>query len=1141
MKNFDLINTPLEGTNLIEASAGTGKTYAISGLFVRLVMEKKFTADQILVVTFTKAATEELKERIRKKLIQAKQAFSKGTSEDRFINDLVQNTENHRQAAARLHDALVDFDRAAIFTIHGFCQRILHENAFETQSLYDTELITDEKQLLLEIAEDFWRNKIYRLPDELINYVLKSEKLNGPEDFLKLLYMAKTRDIRIIPRIKEASLKNLKVYREFCKKLESRWNDSRDEVITLLNDPSLNGKIYGSIKADPNHHGYSKRHLKVMSMADQMDHFTASKSNGFPLFKQFENFTTAKIIKSTKKNQTAVCHDFFQFCGELYSIYSMLENEFFHYVLCLKTQLFEYAKSESINRKRKKNILFYDDLLYNVRDALRDDAQHALTFPPGDARNNKNALARAVREKYKAALVDEFQDTDFIQYEIFTRLFSAKKSSLFMIGDPKQAIYGFRGADIFSYMEAASTADFKYTLFENWRSDPGLITAVNTLFSNIKLPFVFDKIVFKKAEPAKIHDVKPDIPNSHSKALMKLWYVKSNDVKPLNKSDAVTLIADSVAEEIARITSNMDHPVDSGDIAVLVRTNQQAKIIKNSLANKNIPSVLYHTGNIFDSDEALEMERVLRAIFEPGNERRLKSALVTRILGVSAQELDSMENGTQGLETWVNDLREYFQIWNKYGFIRMFRLFMTQQGVKKRLLSLDDGERRLTNFLHLLEILHQESEEKNTGMAGLIKWFSEQRDPLTPRLEEHQLRLESDELAVKILTIHKSKGLEFPVVFCPFCWESSLAKNKEIVFHDTNKKRNLTLDFGSADLADHTALAQNELLAENLRLLYVALTRAKKMCYLIWGRINTGETSAMAYLLHDLLHDKNLKKKDHMVTELKKHFNRLDDEIILADLKRVVDRSKGSIELSLIPEKNDFKYKPLIEKNEKLSCLTFKGKIDWAWKISSYSSLVTGHLPDIELPDHDAYKTSPQSQAASYFNFPSLPRQFDQVEFPEKDDIFSFPKGARAGIFFHDLLENLDFTDRSDNIRESHVKTKLDEFGFDLKWKNTVCEMIDNLITTPLFEEQKDLILSSVAMTDRINEMEFYFPLKTVTAQKLSQIFSDYAGIHIPADFPARIEKLSFMPSEGFMKGYIDLVFQHSGKFYLVDWKSNYL
>jgi len=1171
MKNFDIINTPLTGTNLIEASAGTGKTYAISGLFVRLIVESKFTADQILVVTFTKAATDELKERIRKKLMEAKEAFVKGAGEDSFIHELVQKTDNHKHAAEMLHNALVDFDRAAIFTIHGFCQRILHENAFETGSLYDTELITDQDTLLLEIAEDFWRKELYRQSPEFINYVLKNKKIKGPEDLLKLLSRAKTRDMKIIPGIIKAEINSLDNYRETFKRLKSRWHDSRDEVVKLLNDPSLNATTYGSIKEDPNNHGITKRELKVISMADYMDNFTASKSTGFPLFDKFENFTETKIIKSTKKNQVSPCHEFFNFCDELKLINFQLETEFDNYTLFLKTQIFEYAKSEIIKRKKKKNIQFYDDLLYNVRDALRQDAQDE----PKSIKDGKNALAKAVRQKYRAALVDEFQDTDFIQYEIFTRLFSLKETSLFMIGDPKQAIYGFRGADIFSYMKAASNADYKYTLFENWRSKPGLISAVNTIFSNVKSPFVFDKISFDKAEPAEKSDVKPDEKDNKQNALLKLWYVKGKKApvfasgydaagkgkkgekpvnkpvnKPINKSDAVMLIANAVSGEIARITSHTEKPVKSGDIAVLVRTNRQAKIIKDSFLERSIPSVLYSAGNIFDSDEAMEMERVLSAIAEPGNERRLKSALVTRILGVSAKELDSAENTVQSLEAWMADFREYFKVWNRYGFIRMFRLFMTQQEVKKRLLSLDNGERRLTNILHILEILHKESEEKNVGMTGLIKWLSEQRDPSTPRLEEHQLRLESDELAVKIITIHKSKGLEFPVVFCPFSWESSLIKEKgkkakEVVFHDINRNRNLTFDIGSKEINNHIAFAQNELLSENLRLLYVALTRAKEMCYLVWGRINKAETSAMAYLLHDLLNDKNIVKTDDIVAELKKRFNRLDDDNIFEDLKRISDKSNGAIELSLIPDENDLKYKPLIEKEEKYYCRKFSGKIDRKWKISSYSALVYDKIQDHELPDHDSIYMPKFKTTDSHINFQNFSRQFEQADDPKKNDIFSFPKGAKPGIFFHDIFENIDFTQDLTDIKESLITDKLHEYGFDLKWKNVICDMINNVISTPLLEDRKDLVLSTVANTDKISEMEFYFPLRTVTTKKLRKVFSDYSGINIPADFSSvflsGLEKLTFLPSEGFMKGYIDLVFRKSDKFYLVDWKSNYL
>ncbi|NIA03555.1 MAG: hypothetical protein GWP12_03350, partial [Nitrospirae bacterium] len=291
-------------------------------------------------------------------------------------------------------------------------------------------------------------------------------------------------------------------------------------------------------------------------------------------------------------------------------------------------------------------------------------------------------------------------------------------------------------------------------------------------------------------------------------------------------------------------------PVKAGDIAVLVRTNRQAQIIKKSLLSKRIPSVLYDTGNIFDTHEAREMERILSSIAEPANNRLFKTALVTDIMGVSGQKIDSADSEPLWWEIKHDNFMDYSLLWNRYGFIRMFRKFMSKEKVREQLLAFPDGERRLTNLLHLAEILHQESVEKKTGITGLIKWLSEQRNTPILEPETHQLRLESDEHAVKIITMHKSKGLEFPVVFCPFSWGGSLIKDQEIIFHDNDNKE-LTLDLGSSEKSIHLAFARNELLAENLRLLYVALTRAVKRCYLVWGRFNTAETSGLEVLRAD--------------------------------------------------------------------------------------------------------------------------------------------------------------------------------------------------------------------------------------------------------------------------------------------------
>ncbi|PQP34363.1 exodeoxyribonuclease V subunit beta, partial [Desulfobacteraceae bacterium SEEP-SAG9] len=305
----------------------------------------------------------------------------------------------------------------------------------------------------------------------------------------------------------------------------------------------------------------------------------------------------------------------------------------------------------------------------------------------------------------------------------------------------------------------------KYTLADNWRSEPGLITAINTIFSNVTMPFVFDAIPFENGNPGQ----RSLCEKEKLQTPLKLWYLipakVSKKNKLLRKTEAVQLISRTVASEIARIISpsleTATTRVPAGDIAILVRTNRQARIIRDHLSEKRIPCVLYSSESIFDSPEAMEMEIILASIAKPANERRLRAALVTDLMGVPGDDLNFSENEPAWWEPRLTRLREYFQVWQTYGFIRMFRLFLTQEKVKERLLAFPDGERRLTNILHLSEILHQVSFEKNQGMTALLKWLHEQRDPATPRLEAHQLRLESDALAVKIVTIHKSKGLEY--------------------------------------------------------------------------------------------------------------------------------------------------------------------------------------------------------------------------------------------------------------------------------------------------------------------------------------------------------------------------------------------
>jgi exodeoxyribonuclease V beta subunit len=468
--------------------------------------------------------------------------------------------------------------------------------------------------------------------------------------------------------------------------------------------------------------------------------------------------------------------------------------------------------------------------------------------------------------------------------------------------------------------------------------------------------------------------------------------------------------------------------------------------------------------------------------------------------------------------------------------MRMFQMVLSREKIRQRLLSLPDGERQLTNVLHLTEIIHQESTRLNLGVSGVLKWLAEQRDPQSPRLEEHQLRLESDEDAVKIVTIHKSKGLEYPVVFCPYGWEGSLINDSEIVFHSQGEGDDngfLTLDLGSDARATNLIQAQNELLAENIRLLYVALTRAKLKCYLAWGNIKSAESSALAYLLHTAGGPQIDDHSEDIVGELRKQVKRKSDADRIADLDRLVRKSKGNIEVATLPEPSICNFFEQPDAAGPMIAREFSGTIDHSWQVSSYSSLVSRQIIDIDQPDRDAL-------GSLFRHLEDSTRDWiDSREPRGHADIFGFPRGARAGNFFHDILEHLDYTDCSLQALKEPVKRALQVHGFGSVWQDTVCETIAHVLSVSLRPAQPQLTLSSIDSEHRVNEMEFYFPLNSISPKKLRSVFKKHSRFDSGEELPGRLGKLAFRPVAGFMKGYMDLVFRYQDRFYLVDWKSN--
>ena len=1136
-RNFDLLKSALEKTNLIEASAGTGKTYAIAGIFLRLLLEKRFSVSEILVVTYTVAATEELRDRIRTMIRAAIDSFAKGGHEDPFLDGLVKKDWNPDQACPRMYlsgvrddsspfvipaqaeiqndrgeklrilrAALRDFDEAPIYTIHGFCQRVLHENAFESMGLFDTELVPDERSLHWEIVQDFWRKHFYEAPREFVSYALKNNF--KPQFFLSLTRgRLSNPDMRVIPAASPVSLDALPCFKRARERALSAWWCAREDVLALLKNPGLSKTKY--------------RNPDIL--AARMDGYANSKET-LPLFEGFEKFTASGLKGGTNKGKSPPEHPFFDACDELLARARELQDEIEGQLLFLKVDVLRYLREELRKTKQMRNIQSFDDLLLNLRNALEG--------------SGSKELVHNIRGRYRAALIDEFQDTDPVQYAIFQNIFGGGESPLFFIGDPKQSIYSFRGADLFAYMRASRHVDSRYTLRNNWRSEPDLVCAVNAIFTNPKKDaFLYEEVPFEKAAAGDVKDRNLFTVDGRPEPPFHIWFLSGSRLEAAgakaNQGMTADLIVKAVAAEIALLL-NLGRerkamigaePLSEGHIAVLVRVNREARLIQEALRSLGIHSVLHSTGNLFDTHEALEMERVLAALAEPHSEGVIRIALTTDILGLNGEKLESLSRNESGWEEWLMRFQEYNTFWERHGFIVMFRYFLAKEKVRERLLAFADGERRLTNILHLTEVLHTESIERKLGISGMIKWFACQRDPDALRSDEHELRLESDDLAVRIVTIHKSKGLEYPVVFCPFNWGDSKAGKKEFTYHDPEDdwRLNLVLD---PEAVSEKALAERENLAENIRLLYVSVTRAKNCCYLVWGPFKDAGTSALAYFFHTPGGDLS-----SIVEATEENFLTLSDEDIRGDLTRIASKSEGTISLYDMPEPTGETLATPAEQATTLTCRTFPGIVDRDRRIASFSYLLSERMaipvipPDdmVDLPDRDGGTIAAE-----------MPYQ------KEPTGMCAFPRGAKAGNCLHDILEHIDFTAPDGPETESIVAVKLRAHGFDLKWQEAICRMIDSVVTTPLDPAIHGLTLSAISKEDRLSELEFYFPLNRLTPDTLRNIFKE-SGILPPAAFPERIGRLKFQPVKGFMKGFMDLVFLYDGRFFLVDWKSNFL
>jgi exodeoxyribonuclease V beta subunit len=1103
MQRLDPLSTPLTDFNLIEASAGTGKTYTITALYLRLVVEARIPVNRILVVTYTNAATKELRDRIRSRLAQIRHVFLDGHAdpEDELGVRLLDLTPDRDHAIRRLSNALRGFDEAAIFTIHGFCKRVLGDNAFESGLSFDTELMADTGELLREIVEDFWRREFYPGSPIVVQYFLDQHA--SPDTLLRQIepHLGKPY-LKIITPNSEADGPALEqAFSTAFEQARDLWRQDRPAIEELLlTSPALNRQKY-NLKSIP-------------GWLEAMEDYLGTDPPRLAKFEKFAQFTTTKLQASIKKDQSVPHHAFFDACEMLNTACDALAD-YCRYQIPVK--LLAYCNEELAVRKRREQVQSYDDLLLDLHAALKSSRRGP-------------ALIKTLHERYAAALIDEFQDTDPVQYEIFHHIYAGTGQPVFLVGDPKQAIYSFRGADIFAYLTARRDTTQQHTLDVNWRSDPRLLTALNAVFGAVNdQPFMFEGIPFHDAVPAlKTHP--PLSIQDQSEPPLQLWLLEPRDPKqPINKGPASEQAAQATAAEVARLLNLGargqaqlgDRPLAGGDIAVLVRSHWQGRLIRRHLLRLNIPSVQHADDSVFITDEARQLEWLLAAVAEPGHEGRVRTALASDLFGLTGEELHRLREEEQSWARWLEKFQDYRQLWQEQGFMRFFRTWLIQEGVPQRLLSFRDGDRRLTNLLHLAELSHIAS-RAHPGMASLLKWLGDTRRLPSHKDEEQQLRLESDENLVRIVTVHKSKGLEYEVVFCPFLWDGRLRAGVEgdaLLYHDPEDSRRSILAIGAGEEDAAVQLARREEMAESLRLFYVALTRAKQRCYLVWGKIKDADTAPAAWLLH---HPTVKEAGKDWLQATQEHFQKLDASGLRDEVQRAFTAVGDTVVIKLIPQEAGSRYQPPATQEPELQARGFSRSLAEFWRVGSFTSLTSGLL--VEMPDYDMTVAAPATPVVETA--------------PVGLNVFTFPRGARAGTCLHTIFERLDFSRSDREVLEERVRRTLTAHGLDAEvWTATVADWVERILATPL--DGNELRLRTVTLDRRINEMEFYYPVAHLRDEALRRLLEQHG--YMAGPFREMIDRLEFSPLRGYMKGFIDLVFEADGRFYLVDYKSNWL
>lgn len=1078
-ESLDPLRLPLIGERLIEASAGTGKTFTIAVLYLRLLLglggeaayPRAISVEELLVVTFTEAATEELRGRIRSNIHELRIACLRGESDNPLYSALLAEIADKDDAAKTLLLAERQMDEAAVFTIHGFCQRMLSLNAFESGMLFEQQLIEDESRLRYQACADFWRRHCYPLTRDIAAVI--HDVWKGPRDLLKSLdrwLQGEAPQLKSPPAPNETLAERHQQIIARIDSLKQQWREQVGEIEGVLENSGLDRRKF-------NRGNQGKWMEKVNAWAQE-------ETLSYQLPDALEKFAQSFLLERTKAGGEPPVHPLFS------AVESLLASSLTLTDLVLARAMVE-SRDAVAREKRRRGELGFDDMLGRLDEALRGDSGET--------------LASAIRQRFPVAMIDEFQDTDPQQYRIFRRIWRRQpETALLLIGDPKQAIYAFRGADIFTYMKARGDVAAHYTLDTNWRSSPGMVGSVNRLFSLSDNPFMFHEIPFLPVKAAAKNKGLRFTVDAADVPAMNVWLMPGDTV---GSGDYQTFMAQLCATQIRDWLSagqrgrallwrgETSRPVQASDITVLVRNRLEAAQVREALQTLGIPSVyLSNRDSVFETLEAQELLWLLQAVLAPERENTLRSALATSMFGLTALDIENLNQDEQAWDALVEEFSEYRQIWRQRGVMPMLRALMTARHIAENLLATRGGERRLTDILHISELL-QEAASQLESEHALVRWLAQHIAEPDSNAASQQMRLESDKHLVQIVTIHKSKGLEYPLVWLPFI--ARFRKQDQAFYHDRETFA-AVLDLGQDEAS--LELAEAERLAEDLRLLYVALTRAVWHCSLGVAPLSSRKSGNSDFHLSAL-------------GWLLQAGEAMDAAGLAA---RLADFCHGDIALQIPGELDLTPWQAPAATIPRLSARELQRRIADDWRVTSYSGLqqhgFSGGQDLLPRLDVDAAGVG------------------EVVEEPQLTP-HQFPRGAAPGTFLHSLFEELDFTQP---VPEGWMAEKLQLSGFDAQWAPVLTDWLGGVLKTRL--PGPDIALNQLAARDKQVEMAFYLPIaQLLTAERLDALIRQYDPLS--ADTPP----LDFRQVRGMLKGFIDLVFRHEGRYYLLDYKSNWL